>query len=50
MAQAILGYLADAERLRAHGAAARQRAVSELGLDVMAGRYLAVYDDLLQRS
>jgi sugar transferase (PEP-CTERM/EpsH1 system associated) len=50
MARAILGYLADAERLRGHGAAARRRAVSDLGLDVMANRYLAVYDDLLQRS
>jgi sugar transferase (PEP-CTERM/EpsH1 system associated) len=50
MARALLGYLTDAERLRGHGAAARQRAVSDLGLDVMADRYLAVYDGLLQRS
>jgi sugar transferase (PEP-CTERM/EpsH1 system associated) len=50
MAQAMLGYLTDGDRLRAHGAAARQRAVDELGLDVMAGRYLAVYDDLQERG
>lgn len=50
MAQAVLRYLLDGERLRSHGQAARQRAVSELGLDVMAGRYTAVYDDLLLRG
>jgi sugar transferase (PEP-CTERM/EpsH1 system associated) len=50
MARAILGYLTDGERARAHGTAARQRTVSELGLDAMAGRYAAVYDDLLQKS
>jgi len=47
MSEAILQVLADAERARALGGAARARAVSEFSLDRVLERYSAVYGRVL---
>lgn len=44
---AMSRYMADADLVRAHGAAARERTLREFSLDAMVSRYLAFYDDLL---
>jgi sugar transferase (PEP-CTERM/EpsH1 system associated) len=50
MAAAMAGYLADGDRLRAHGAAARRRAESRYGIDTMLRNYQQLYDGLLAAS
>ncbi len=44
LADALLGLLADPARRRAYGAAARQKAVTELTWDVVTGRYREGYE------
>ena len=43
LADALHGYLGDRARAHAHGAAGRERAVSEFGLDRMLAAYTALY-------
>lgn len=47
--QALLRYITDPDLRRAHGKAGRDRVVQNFSLDSMAGRYLALYDELLSR-
>lgn len=49
MAGALRRYIDDPDLIARHGTAARARAEAEFALDVMAGRYLAVYDRLLAK-
>jgi glycosyltransferase involved in cell wall biosynthesis len=50
LARALAGYAVDREALRAHGAAAHRRAVSDYTLRRSASRYLELADELLERS
>jgi sugar transferase (PEP-CTERM/EpsH1 system associated) len=45
--QAVLPYLTDPALRRVHGTAGRERVVQNFSLDAMVGRYLALYDDLV---
>ncbi|MCL4743889.1 MAG: TIGR03088 family PEP-CTERM/XrtA system glycosyltransferase [Burkholderiaceae bacterium] len=49
MARAIATYFTDARRLRAHGAAARERAVTEFSLAAMLSGYHRIYAEQLRR-
>lgn len=48
LAEALAEYWDDREKLKAHGAAGLRRVREQFSLDTMVGRYLAVYDELLQ--
>jgi len=50
LAEALLGLLADPERRRAYGEAARQKAVTELTWDAVAGRYREGYEMAVGRG
>lgn len=45
--RALVSYIADPARRRAHGNAGRDRVVQNFSLAAMVDRYLALYDDLL---
>lgn len=47
LAAALGSYLADENRRRAHGDAARTRAVERFGLGAMVSAYVSLYDELL---
>jgi sugar transferase (PEP-CTERM/EpsH1 system associated) len=47
MAEVLAGYLDDRATLQRHGEQGLRRVLEELSLDTMAGRYMAVYDELL---
>lgn len=47
LAAALLPYVTDARRRRAHGQAGRERAVTCFGLDAMVRRYQELYEELL---
>ncbi len=49
MAGALRRYIDDPDLIARHGTAARARAEAEFALEIMAGRYLAVYDALLAK-
>ncbi len=46
MADTLVNYVRDAQLLRAHGEAGRQRIEQEFSMEAMVSRYLAVYDAL----
>lgn len=50
LAACLVGYLAEAARLRAHGLAARRRACEGFSLEAMVGRYEQFYDELVGRT
>ena len=47
LAEAVRGYLADPERARAHGRAARRRAEKHFSLERMCGGYARLYEESL---
>ena len=48
LAAELAGYVDSADRRRREGRSARERAVERFSIDAMVGRYLAVYDRLLE--
>jgi sugar transferase (PEP-CTERM/EpsH1 system associated) len=50
LARALGRYIRDPELARLHGAAARERARAEFGLETMVARYLGLYEQLLDRA
>jgi len=48
LADALAEYLDDRARIKAHGSAGLRRVLDQFSLDGMVGRYMAVYDELLQ--
>jgi glycosyltransferase involved in cell wall biosynthesis len=47
MAEVLAEYLDDREKIQQHGEQGLRRVLEEFALDTMAGRYQAVYDELL---
>jgi len=50
LADALTGYIVDAERRQSHGVAGRRRAEETFSLTRMVSRYSNLYDDLLARN